>query len=141
VTTRPQRFLVIDDDVDFADSVVELLRAEGVPAEAAYDGGTGVERAGQHPFDLVLLDMRMPGSDGVETLRAIRRLRPAAKVVMMTGYARPARVEEALRSGAAGVLVKPLDLERLRAIIAGDLSGIHRGTGHPSPPTIAAGTR
>jgi CheY-like chemotaxis protein len=140
VKTQPLRFLVIDDDTDFADSVVELLRTEGVHAEAAYDGGTGVERVRQQPFDVVLLDMRMPGQDGVETLREILRARPALKVVMMTGYCLPARVEEALGGGATAVLAKPLDLQCLRALIAGDLSGFHRTTRQRPPPTIATGS-
>lgn len=92
-----KRLLVVDDDVDFADSVADLLRSEGHMVTVAYSGDAAVKLAREQSFDLVLLDMQMPGLDGVRSLRAILGVRPSARVVMMTGYSIAERLNQSFR--------------------------------------------
>ena len=112
-----KRVLVVDDDVDFADSLAELLRAEGLRVDVAYSARDALELMRERAFDLTLVDMKMPEQDGVDSLHAIRRRDPGARVVMMTGYSLSARMHEAMAGGAAGILQKPLDLAHLRTLI------------------------
>jgi CheY-like chemotaxis protein len=77
----------------------------------APDGPAAVEKVREKPFDAVLLDIRLPGMDGVEVQRRIRSLRPSARVAMMTAYAVEDRVRTALEAGAETVFYKPLDMD------------------------------
>jgi len=113
----PKRVLIIDDDVDFADSLAELLRAEGLDVDVAYNAHDALALMRNGAFDLTLVDMKMPERDGVDSLLAIRALAPRARVVMMTGYSLSARMRDAMAGGAAGILHKPLDLSLLRTLI------------------------
>ena len=70
-------------------------------------------------FDLYFIDMRMPGLNGLETLRGIRRIVPSAAVVVMTGYADEELLAGVRAEGVIDILAKPFDLGRLRAIVAG----------------------
>jgi CheY-like chemotaxis protein len=112
-----KRLLVVDDDVDFADSVADLLRSDGHLVTVAYSGDAAVGLTRAQAFDLTLVDMQMPGLDGVHSLRAILDLRPTARVVMMTGYSVPERLGQAVAIGASSVMQKPLDLSRLHELI------------------------
>ncbi len=71
----------------------------------------------ERPFDTVFMDIKMPSMDGVAAYRGIKRIRPGAVVVMMTAYAVDDLVDEALQEGAYGILYKPLDIERVIAVI------------------------
>ena len=112
-----KRLLVVDDDVDFADSLADLMRAENFDVTVAYDGSAAVQVASREAFDLTLIDVQMPGKNGVDSLVEIRRNSPEARVVMMTGYSVPELLDRALAEGAAGVMYKPLNFDRIREII------------------------
>jgi two-component system response regulator AtoC len=101
---------IVDDDQPFADYLQTLLRSRGYDT-AAYDSGDALLaalREGALP-DVILLDVLMPGLDGLETLRAIRLAHPAAQVVMLSGGQTPATIVEAVRLGAIDYVVKPGD--------------------------------
>ena len=103
---------IVDDDKPFADYLQSLLRSRGYDT-TTYDGGdallTGL-REGALP-DVVLLDVSMPGLDGLETLRQIRLAHPAAQVVMVSGGRATEKIVEAVRLGAADYVLKPGDAE------------------------------
>ena len=101
---------IVDDDRPFADYLQTLLRSRGYDA-AAYDSGDALLaalREGALP-EVILLDVLMPGLDGLETLRAIRLVHPAAQVIMLSGGQTPATIVEAVRLGAIDYVVKPGD--------------------------------
>ena len=102
-----QRVLIVDDDVDHAESLADVLEMRGHPVELAHSGEDALKcfRAGQ--FDLVLLDVKLPGMNGVETFLELRKIHPAARVMMMTGFSLEQLIAQALDNGALGVLYKP----------------------------------
>ncbi len=101
---------IVDDDQPFAEYLQTLLRSRGYQTHA-YESGDALLNAlreGELP-DVILLDVSMPGLDGLETLRAIRLVHPAAQVVMLSGGQTPATIVEAVRLGATDYVVKPGD--------------------------------
>jgi two-component system, NtrC family, response regulator HydG len=101
------RILIIDDDRDHAESIVDILAMRGNEVEAVYSGEAGVEIFRAQDFDIVFMDVKLPGMNGVETFFAFKQIRPDAKVMMMTGYSVEQLLEQAIDNGALGVLRKP----------------------------------
>lgn len=110
---RRLRVLVVDDDEDNARSLGELFELEGHDVSVAHSGEAAIAAYIGTNFDLAFMDVMMPGLNGVESFMAIRKLRPGAKVFMMTGYSVEQLLQQAMDHGAMGVLAKPIDIERL----------------------------
>lgn len=108
-----RRVFIIDDDQDHAESIADILEMRGYEVEVAFSGEEGAERFREADFDLVLLDVKLPGMNGVETFFEFRRIRPDAKVLMMTGFSVEQLVAQAVENGALGVLHKPFAIEEL----------------------------
>jgi CheY-like chemotaxis protein len=114
----PVRVLLVDDEERFVQNLAKLLRGRGFEVSTACDGAAGVaavETAGG--FDVVLLDVKMPGMDGIEALRRIKDISPDTEVLMLTGHANVDTGIEAMREGALDYLMKPCDIEDLVAKI------------------------
>jgi CheY-like chemotaxis protein len=116
---QPLRILVVDDNRDNADSLAELFEMEGHHSQVAYSGEEAITAYLNTDFDLAFMDVMMPGKNGVESFLEIKRLKPAAKVYMMTGYSVEQLLQQALQNGALGVFGKPVDLDRVMSAIAG----------------------
>ncbi|MGR3302036.1 MAG: response regulator [Candidatus Scalindua sp.] len=108
-----KKILIVDDNVDFCTNIKEIIELEGYDTEAVYDSSEVLEAVKGNGFDLILMDIRMPGMDGVETFKKIKQISPETPVIMMTAYAEEERIKTALREGAFGAYQKPLDYERL----------------------------
>ena len=111
----PKRVLVVDDNVDAADSLALVLRLEGHVVDVAYAGGEALERIAASPPDVVFLDIGLPQMDGYEVARRIRAMPNAGgiRLVALTGYG---QAEDRLRSAAAGFdahIVKPVEMDRI----------------------------
>ena len=104
--------MIVDDDRDLAESLAELIEMHGHKVSIASNGKEALERFHQQDFDVTFMDVRMPVMNGVDSFLAMRRLRPSAKVIMMTGFREP-MVAKALENGALGLLNKPFRLEDL----------------------------
>lgn len=115
--------LIVDDDRGMGETLVDIMEDMGYDADVAEDGFEAIEKAKSGTFDLVLMDIEMPGMDGVETFKEIRKILPEINVVMMTAYAVEDLIAEALREGAYGVLYKPLDIEKVLNLVE-SLSGL-----------------
>jgi CheY-like chemotaxis protein len=109
--------LIVDDNVSLTRATTLVLQRKGYAVSAAWNGLEAIERAKERAFDLILMDIKMPLLDGVETYRRIKKIRPKAAVMMMTGYAVENLVQQALSEGACGIIYKPLDIEQLVAHI------------------------
>jgi len=109
--------LVVDDDKALAEGTADVLDAKGYHVSAANDGFAALELVKKAPFDIALMDIRMPGMNGVETYRRIKEVRPRIKAIMMTAYSVEDLVEEAMQEGVCKVLDKPIDLDGLMALI------------------------
>lgn len=111
------KILIVDDNEEFCRNLEDILELRGFTATTAYSGRQALDLANENPFDLVLMDVKMPVMDGVETLKKLKRINPDITVVMVTAYAVDELIREALREGAFGVLSKPLDFDKLFNII------------------------
>ncbi|MDQ3606784.1 MAG: response regulator, partial [Gemmatimonadota bacterium] len=111
------RILIIDDDHAFRIGTGALLSDEGYTVDAAPGGDAGLERLRTEPYDLVLLDLKMPGRTGLSVLEEIRRSGNDLPVLMLTGYATVDTAVQALKLGADDYITKPCDNDRLRAKI------------------------
>jgi two-component system response regulator HydG len=107
------RILVVDDDEDNANSLAELFEMEGHEVSLAYSGEAAIAAYMSASFDLAFMDVMMPGLNGVESFMEIRKLRPEAKVFMMTGYSVEQLLQQAMDHGAMGVLTKPISIDKL----------------------------
>ncbi|MBW2593082.1 MAG: response regulator [Deltaproteobacteria bacterium] len=116
------RVLLVDDEERFVSNLAKLLRDRGFDITTAFDGFTAVDLIkGTGGFDVVVLDVKMPGMDGIETLRQIKKLAPGIQVIMLTGHADITSGTEAMREGGFDYFLKPCDIEVLTAgIIAAD---------------------
>lgn len=111
------RVLVVDDDPGHRTMLQTVLEAGGYRVSLSADGREAIDSAEQEPFDVILMDIRMRGLDGLETLRRLRPIAPDTPVVLMTAYASVKTAVEALRSGAEDYLTKPLDIEELKVVL------------------------
>jgi len=118
------RILVVDDEAPIRDVLCEYFEGQGFGVEAACDGEAALSALGRYRPDLVLLDVRMPGIDGVEVLRRIRHADPKVPVIMVTANEDVALARETLTLGAFDYVSKPFDFSYLdRAVTAGLLQG------------------
>jgi two-component system nitrogen regulation response regulator NtrX len=107
------RILVIDDEAAIRDSLKMILEYEDYEFAGASNGPDGIAQVQRDPPDLVLLDIKMPGMDGMEVLRKLQAIDPALPVVMISGHGNTSTAVEAIRSGALDFLDKPLSSERV----------------------------
>jgi CheY-like chemotaxis protein len=110
-TEQPSSVLIVDDSPGICQTMSMILRKKGFSVSCAPEGPKAIDLLRDSPFDFILLDIRLPGMDGVEVQRRIRSLRPASKVAMMTAYADDQKVKEAKEDGARTVFYKPLDMD------------------------------
>ncbi|MGH6932250.1 MAG: response regulator [Dongiaceae bacterium] len=111
---RRAKIMIVDDDRDLAESLAELIEMHGHQVSIAANGKEAVERCREQNFDVTFMDVRMPVMNGVDSFTEIRKIRPGAKIVMMTGFKEP-MVAKALEGGALGLLNKPFHLSDLMA--------------------------
>jgi len=101
--------LVVDDDVDFADGAAELLELQGHRVALAHMGEAAVEAFRRERFDVVLIDIGLPGMNGVECLTRIREIDADARCFLMTGYSADQIAEQGIEAGAIEILTKPIE--------------------------------
>ena len=107
------RVLLVDDEEEFTRALAERMEARGLRVETAADGEAALARASSGAFDAILLDLSMPGLDGIETLRRLREANPEVQVILLTGHATVKTSVEAMRLGALDFVEKPADLDHL----------------------------
>jgi DNA-binding response OmpR family regulator len=138
-TFRRPTCVVVDDNRDAADSLALLLESWGCQASAAYDGRSGVELADALKPDAVLLDLRMPGANGFEVCRSIRRLSWSAETVILAITGSDEDKEDALTdAGFDGVFGKPIELEPLKELL--DLIRLRRAAASTVTPSAPRST-
>lgn len=110
---KETRVLVVDDDISFAESLTDILTEKGYIAVAVNSGEEALEKIKERSFDVVLMDVKMPVMDGMQTFKEIKKISRSTVVIMMTAYSMDDLVHDALKEGAYGVLRKPLDIEQV----------------------------
>lgn len=110
------KILLVDDEKQFVDTLSERLEMRGFTARVAYDGPQALEMV-KMPTDVIVLDLRMPGMDGFEVLRAVKKSNPDVQVIILTGHGGDAEEKTAYRMGAYSFLRKPMDIDDLLSSI------------------------
>jgi two-component system response regulator HydG len=105
--------LLVDDDKDMTETLSDILTDMGYHVETANNGLEAIEKVKTHAFDTVLLGIKMPGINGVDTFKEIKKIRPEAVVMLMTAQSVEELVAEALEEGAYGIMYKPIDTKKL----------------------------
>lgn len=112
-----QRILVVDDEVFVRELLDEYFGRLGYDVLTADSGNAGINAVRAGGFGVALVDLKMPGKDGIETLREIRRIDPLCLIIIMTGYPTIDSSIEALRAGAYDYIIKPFKLGELREVV------------------------
>jgi len=107
------RILIVDDEDDFREAIIKRLRARKVDIEGANSGLKALEMLHEKDFDVVVLDVKMPGMDGIETLREIKLKKPLVEVIMLTGHASVESGIQGMQLGAFDYVMKPVALDDL----------------------------
>lgn len=112
---KKKSVLVVDDDPGMTETLADIFAMKGFEVRTAASGEEAIAIAGEKMIHFVLMDIKMPGMNGVETMHALKKIQPQATVVLMTGYAMEDLIDQGLRTGACCVHRKPLDLDTLMA--------------------------
>jgi DNA-binding NtrC family response regulator len=110
--TNP-RVLIVDDEERFRINLYKILRAQGLTVTAKGSGVEALEELQQHPYDIVILDIRMPGMDGLTALAEIKRINPDVEVIILSGHASMDAAIKIIRLGGYDYLMKPCPMEEL----------------------------
>ncbi|MBN2126260.1 MAG: response regulator [Deltaproteobacteria bacterium] len=107
------KMMLVDDEERFLATTKKLLSRKGVDVETASGGSEALEKLAARNIHVVILDVKMPGMDGIDTLKAIKRRFPLVEVIMLTGHATVESAVEGLKCGATDYLMKPTDIDEL----------------------------
>jgi DNA-binding NtrC family response regulator len=106
--------LVVDDEPDFLETIVRRLQKRNIEADGASSGEEALKKMNEKRFDVVILDIKMPGGmDGIQTLREIKKIHPLCEVILLTGHGSVETSIEGMKMGAFDYLLKPVKLEVL----------------------------
>jgi len=109
----PIKVLLVDDEVEFLETLVKRLKKRDVNVAAVRCGEEALGLLGRETVDVVVLDVKMPGMDGIETLRRIKKDHPMIEVIMLTGHANVEVAIQGMEIGAFDYLMKPMDIDDL----------------------------
>jgi len=115
--SKKMKILVVDDEQIVRDFLARFLALKSAVVKLAVDGLGAIEAAKQERFDMVFLDVKMPQMNGLETFRELKKIDPAAKYIMMTGYAVDELLQKARQEGASHSINKPFDIQQISSII------------------------
>ncbi|MBW1671658.1 MAG: response regulator [Deltaproteobacteria bacterium] len=107
------RVLIVDDEKEFVELVSQRLTMRDYDVTAAFSGEEALQTVKNYNFDIVVLDVLMPGIDGIETLREIKRIKPLTEVILLTGHAAVDTAIEGMKLGAYDYLTKPCEISDL----------------------------
>lgn len=105
--------LLVDDEPEFLETLVKRLKKRKLEVYSATGGREALNTLKETPVDVVVLDVKMPDMDGIETLREIKQLRPSVEVIMLTGHANVEVAIQGMELGAFDYLMKPMDIDEL----------------------------
>ena len=113
----PIRVLVVDDEEELVSALVERMEMRDIHAVGVTEGRAAIERVDAEPFDVALVDLKMPGMDGLQVIRSLLRRRPRLKCVLLTGHGAAENEARGRACGAVACLMKPVALEDLLALL------------------------
>lgn len=120
---KGKKLLIVDDQYGIRVLLDEVFGKDGYETYQAANGKTALEIVRKETPDLVILDMKIPGMDGIEILKNIKKVNPSIKVIMMTAYGELDMIKEATTLGASTHFTKPFDIDELRSAVEKQLVG------------------
>ena len=114
---EPLRVLIVDDEQELVTTLVERLDIRGITAVGANNGAEGLEKLATQDFDVVLLDLKMPGMDGLEVIRHMHLKKPDQRIILLTGHGDAENTERGKQAGAYDCLAKPVSIEILLGLL------------------------
>ncbi len=107
------KILIVDDEVDLSTTLVERLGIRGFDAVAVETGAQALEQVRTNTFDVIVLDIKLKGEDGVDVMKQIKQIKENLPVILLTGHMSREANEEGLKAGAIDYIIKPIDIEDL----------------------------
>ncbi|MDP5274663.1 response regulator [Chengkuizengella axinellae] len=123
------KLLIVDDQHGIRVLLEEVFKMDGFYTLTAANGQQALKHVNNDPPDLVLLDMKIPGMDGLEILKHIKEINASIKVIMMTAYGELDMIKEAKEAGAMRHFSKPFDIDEIRAVVNDVIGDDHSATG------------
>jgi DNA-binding NtrC family response regulator len=120
---KGKKVLLVDDELAFTASLSKVLSRRGFEVETASDGLTALARIANESFDVIVLDVKMPGMDGIQVLNEIKRLALDLRVILLTGHLSLTEEETGLKGGAFAYLFKPIPILKLVGVIESAAAG------------------
>ena len=115
--SKKASILIVDDDIGMTETLADILDDMDYDVAVAGNGYRAIEMIRERAYDIVLMDIKMSGINGVETFKEVKRIRSSTKVIMMTAYSVEDLIKEALEGGAYGIIYKPLDIDKVMDLI------------------------
>jgi len=110
---KKAKVLIVDDEVAFADNIAKLISKRGYEVTTVNNGQSAVEALDESDFDIIILDLKMPGLDGLATLKLIKGKRPGVEVIILTGHGSMESGIDGIQLGAFDFIMKPVRFEDL----------------------------
>ena len=107
------KVLLVDDETEFSETLIKRMKKRNVDITGVRSGEEALQKLDQGPIDVVILDVRMPGMDGIETLRVLKKRHPLIEVIMLTGHASVEVAVQGMEFGAFDYLMKPMQIDDL----------------------------
>jgi len=107
------KVLLVDDEVEFVSTLAERLLIRGIKADDVICGKDAISKVQQESYDVVVLDLRMGGLDGFQTMKQIQKIKPETKFIILSGHCSDEEYDKMVSAGASDFLVKPIDIEVL----------------------------
>ena len=107
------RILLVDDEEDFASTLAERLVLRGFQAQVATSGIDALRHVGEEDFSVLILDVKMPGIDGLGVMAEVKRKRPDLPIILLTGHGAVTNAKTGMKEGAFDYLIKPIDIDEL----------------------------
>jgi two-component system response regulator CpxR len=114
---HPSRVLLVDDEQEFVQTLSERLQLRGIGTAVAFDGETALDFVQEDEPEVMIVDLRMPGIDGMELLKRVKSIRPEIEVIILTGHGNENDREQSMKLGAFAYMQKPVDIERLNSFL------------------------
>jgi DNA-binding NtrC family response regulator len=108
-----EKVLLVDDEKDFLDALGERMANRGMNVSTTTSAKEAVKKVAEESYDAIVLDLQMPEMDGIEALKAIKKINPDMQVILLTGHATVEKGIEAMKLGAMDLIEKPADIETI----------------------------
>ena len=105
--------LFVDDEIEYVETLIKRMNKRGVKASMVSSGEAALAWIKQHAVEVIVLDVKMPGMDGIQTLREIKKIKPQVEVIILTGHANLESANEGMALGAFDYIMKPFDIDEL----------------------------